>query len=142
MPASRRTLATSWLGAVLVLGLSACGATLSAPTVEDGAEFYRDACASCHGIGGRGDGPAASALKIPPPDLTRLRQQYGGTFPRNMLIEVIAGERQFAAHGSREMPVWTRRFGRPNGATAVAAIYAHQRLEALASYIETMQRTE
>lgn len=124
----------------LALLLSACSSTLRAPTVEDGAVFYREACASCHGIGGRGEGPAAAALKVPPTDLTTLTQRYGGTFPREALIEIIAGERQLAAHGSREMPVWSQRFGPHNGATAVAALYARRQLEALVTYIETLQR--
>ena len=34
---------------------------------RDSFEFY---CASCHGTGGKGDGPIASALKVPPTDLT------------------------------------------------------------------------
>ena len=37
-----------------------------------GADTFREYCAVCHGIGGRGNGPAASALKVPPPDLTML----------------------------------------------------------------------
>lgn len=31
---------------------------------------YDQMCASCHGAGGKGDGPAAAALKPPPSNLT------------------------------------------------------------------------
>ncbi len=35
-----------------------------------GAETYRERCAVCHGVGGRGDGPAAFTLNPRPVDLT------------------------------------------------------------------------
>jgi mono/diheme cytochrome c family protein len=35
-----------------------------------GKEMYISYCAACHGTDGKGNGPAASALKIPPADLT------------------------------------------------------------------------
>ena len=42
-------------------------------------EFY---CATCHGRDGKGNGPVAAALKVVPPDLTRLARDNGGAFPR------------------------------------------------------------
>ncbi len=63
-------------------------------------------CASCHGISGKGNGPAASALKKAPADLTLLARTNAGKFPEeavgNFLPDFPAG--QF--HGSAEMPVW------------------------------------
>jgi high-affinity iron transporter len=35
----------------------------------DAAAIYADRCAFCHGVSGRGDGPAGVALKPPPRDL-------------------------------------------------------------------------
>lgn len=126
--------------AVLILLVHGCGISMQAPTVEDGAEFYRAACASCHGVDGRGDGPIAAALKAPPTDLTTLRHRHGGVFPRALVIAVITGERPIATHGTRDMPVWSQRFDPPAGATDVAAIYARRRIEILTTYIETIQR--
>ena len=40
-----------------------------------GKQMFGDYCAPCHGLSGKGDGPAASALKIPPADLTQLAQE-------------------------------------------------------------------
>lgn len=37
---------------------------------EEGKEKYAVYCASCHGITGEGDGPAAAALAVKPTDLT------------------------------------------------------------------------
>jgi mono/diheme cytochrome c family protein len=68
-------------------------------------EFY---CATCHGRDGKGRGPAAAALKIPPPDLTRLAVRNGGTFPRQRVEAFVTngGSVLTPPHGSSDMPVW------------------------------------
>jgi mono/diheme cytochrome c family protein len=138
---------TGW-NAALSVGLlccaSACGIHFCPPSSEaDGKQLYLSACASCHGVSGTGDGPVVSALKTPTPDLTRLAVKYGGQFPRTFVIETIAGEQNFAAHGSREMPVWSQRFGTGGfGAPAIASVYARGNIELLTNYIETIQRPE
>src|SRR5271157_556797 len=71
-----------------------------------GKEMYLAYCASCHGPDGKGNGPAAPALKTPPTDLTKLAAGNGGTFPANHVAEIIKGDRLTAAHGNKEMPVW------------------------------------
>jgi mono/diheme cytochrome c family protein len=65
-----------------------------------GESLYRRLCASCHGVGGRGDGPAGAALCRRPPDLTRLRSGM----PE--LMRQIDGRRTIRAHGTAQMPVW------------------------------------
>src|ERR1700683_3725370 len=45
-----------------------------------GSEMFINYCAVCHGKSGNGDGPAASALKVPPADLTTLAKRNGGKF--------------------------------------------------------------
>jgi putative copper resistance protein D len=42
----------------------------TADSIERGASLYREHCASCHGARGYGDGPAAAALSVRPPNLT------------------------------------------------------------------------
>jgi putative copper export protein/mono/diheme cytochrome c family protein len=42
----------------------------SANAISIGADLYPEHCASCHGADGRGDGPDAKGLPIPPADLT------------------------------------------------------------------------
>ena len=39
-------------------------------SIARGATLFAANCSNCHGAGGRGDGPAAGALPIPPADLT------------------------------------------------------------------------
>lgn len=74
--------------------------------VTAGAELYRMYCATCHGIDGRGDGPAAEAMKRPPSDLTTIAKRNGGKFPDFRVTHIIDGYEVTAAHGSRDMPVW------------------------------------
>ena len=45
-------------------------AAVTPAVLERGAQLYKANCAVCHGDQGRGDGPAASALKPPPRDHT------------------------------------------------------------------------
>jgi mono/diheme cytochrome c family protein len=71
-----------------------------------GKKVYSEYCASCHGISGRGDGPAASALKIPPADLTALASHNKGVFPSLKVMQAIKAGPRVPAHGSEIMPVW------------------------------------
>lgn len=41
----------------------------AAPSLARGREIYQQACGSCHGLAGRGDGPAAGGLDPPPANL-------------------------------------------------------------------------
>ena len=43
-----------------------------------GEQMYTVYCAACHGNVGKGDGPAAEALEVPPRDLTILARNNGG----------------------------------------------------------------
>lgn len=115
--ASRMT-AIGWtLAATLAasgVALTARGQTLPAPNPPlvirsvAGADLFRFYCATCHGRDGKGEGPAAAALKVAPPDLTLIARRQGGTFPRERVEAFVAndGEPLIAAHGSAEMPVW------------------------------------
>ena len=95
--------------------LSGCGGVDWAPgwtgigagaaAVPDGAALYQSYCASCHGAGGQGDGPAAAGLSVPPADLTRLAQRNGGTFPMVVVMSRIDGYTQGPAMvGQGAMP--------------------------------------
>jgi mono/diheme cytochrome c family protein len=75
-------------------------------SATNGPEMYKAYCAVCHGIDGKGHGPAAEVLKVPPPDLTTLAKMNGGKYPFDHVTSTIRGEVRLPAHGSKEMPVW------------------------------------
>jgi mono/diheme cytochrome c family protein len=100
-----------------------------------GARLYREHCATCHGVDGRGNGPMVATLLRRPPDLTRYANNNGGVFPDARLYRLIDG-RDMAAHGSHEMPVWGRVFLR-EGPDAAAA---QEKVDALVKYLAAMQR--
>ncbi len=72
----------------------------------EGPDLYRAYCAPCHGVDGRGNGPAAAALKATVPDLTLLSKNNRGEFPAKLVRNTITGDDLVAVHGSREMPIW------------------------------------
>jgi mono/diheme cytochrome c family protein len=73
---------------------------------SSGKAMYLAYCASCHGKDGKGVGPAASALKSAPTDLTQLAANNGGRFSENHVSETIKGDFGTPSHGSKDMPVW------------------------------------
>jgi len=73
---------------------------------SSGKDMYTAYCASCHGKDGKGNGPAASALKSVPTDLTQLAASNGGRFPENHVYQAIKGDSGTPSHGSKDMPVW------------------------------------
>jgi len=107
-------LSTAWLfplAAVSWLALAWPGGRADAQTVNDGttvsgSALFRSYCASCHGIGGRGDGPIAAHLRRSPADLTRLAAANNGIFPAERLVRIIDGRQVVRVHGDSDMPVW------------------------------------
>ena len=82
---------------------------------SSGKEMYDSYCASCHGVDGKGDGPAAPALKAVPANLTTLAVKNGGAFTSAHVATEIQGAAMIPAHGSNEMPVWGPIFMRSAG---------------------------
>lgn len=78
--------------------------------VSAGRESFLKYCASCHGTKGKGDGPAAFAMKTPPTDLTTLSKRHEGRFPVGYVGALLKFGRNLASHGSEEMPVWGAHF--------------------------------
>jgi mono/diheme cytochrome c family protein len=101
-----------------------------------GKEMYTTYCAVCHGTDGKGGGPAASALKVPPTDLTLLSKNNGGKYPALKVTSAIHGESALPAHGSKEMPVWGALFFNMSGGHQGEV---QQRVANLTKYIEGLQ---
>src|SRR5215470_8953865 len=88
---------------------------MKATSAASGQEMYESYCASCHGAEGKGNGPAAEALKVPPTDLTALAQKNGGKYPAMKVASILRGEEVPAAHGSKDMPIWGHVFWSMSG---------------------------
>ena len=105
-------------------------------SVSSGKEMYHAYCAACHGADGKGDGPASSALKSRPSDLTNLAKRNAGKFPELKVFGAINGDLRVAAHGSKDMPTWGAVFGQMEG-SGVAGVKL--RIRNLTKYIESLQ---
>lgn len=103
-----------FLGLALVTGLTIArpqGASEQKPVARrnaaaEGKEIFVKHCASCHGTDGTGKGPAAVALKTPPPDLTALARRHEGKYPAGYVGALLKFGRSRTSHGSEDMPVW------------------------------------
>jgi len=100
-----------------------------------GKEMFVEYCAVCHGKDGKGSGPAASALKKAPADLTTLTSRNNGKFPEARVAEYIHGDSEVSAHGSREMPIWGDLFRQLDREPGVAQM----RLSNLETYLKSLQ---
>jgi|SRR5579872_657003 len=101
-----------------------------------GEEMFKTYCAVCHGTDGKGNGPAASALKNAPADLTTLAKINGGKFPAMKVSSTIEGQSNIPVHGTQEMPIWGQLFwGLSHGHGAEV----QQRVGNLTTYIESLQ---
>lgn len=106
---------------------------------------YRNSCAQCHGMSGKGDGPVGAFLKSMPPDLTVLQKGNGGVFPVTKVYSVIDGSEAVDLHG-RAMPLWGNRYrariaADPDGnfSPADTEVYVTMRILSLIEYLSTIQ---
>ena len=102
----------------------------------DGKQMYTSYCAPCHGVDGRGHGPAASALRVQPTDLTGLAKMNHGKFPDTHIVAVVRFGTEVRAHGSAEMPVWGPILSKMN---TVNPQEKDLRTSNLSRYLETIQ---
>ena len=113
---------------------------VNAPSTSpaSGPEMFKRYCAACHGADAKGHGPATSALKVPPPDLTLLSKNNHGKFPDVHVYSTIRGDVNFNAHGSPDMPVWGTLF-RSMANNSDDDRQLAMRLSNLCRYIESLQ---
>jgi mono/diheme cytochrome c family protein len=98
-------------------------------------EMYGAYCASCHGKDGKGNGPAAPALKMAPSDLTTMAKRNSGKFPIYAVLKTLESGIDNPAHGNVEMPIWGTLFQSLNANDGTVKL----RMYNLARYIEGLQ---
>jgi len=105
---------------------------------------YRQYCASCHGMSGKGNGPVAEALSKSPADLTQLSKTHGGKYPAKLVYQTIDGRQLVKSHGTREMPVWGTVFRlRENGLGGGPPLSDEQvkeRIKPIVEFVKSLQQ--
>jgi len=104
-----------------------------------GASMFKDYCAACHGIDGKGNGPAVEFLKAPPPDLTTMANRYN---EKSVTVKVEAvlnfgPQTKANAHGTLDMPFWGQTFRRMRPSNDAEA---KMRINNLSNYINSIQQ--
>ena len=106
------------------------------PSVSiEGKVLFKQYCAVCHGIDAKGAGPAASALKQQPTDLTQISKRNQGKFPEDRMLRVLQGQERIVSHGTAEMPVWGTILYQMNSNLSTGQIQIHSLLR----YVEGLQ---
>jgi mono/diheme cytochrome c family protein len=126
----------------LIVMLSVSAAAQDKPPRDDpnsGRMLYRTYCATCHGVDGRGNGPAAGTLLTPVPDLTTITLRRAGEFPAGEMAQVIDGRQPLPAHMRGEMPRWGVILDRMELKNERAV---KDRIAALVAYLEALQRKQ
>ena len=132
---------------LLTLAIAQQAATApSTPTVKhvpinrapmnSGKDMFNSYCAVCHGTDAKGAGPAASAMKTNPVDLTALAKKSGGKYPASHVAAVLRGQAITASHGSQDMPIWGPLF---SSISQGHEAQVQERIANLVNYVETLQ---
>lgn len=102
-----------------------------------GANNFAQYCVACHGKDAKGTGTLAASLNPKPADLTLLSKTNGGTYPRDMVFQIIDGSKKVKGHGGGEMPQWGATFLASAGSDNADAV--KRRIDSLVDYLETLQ---
>jgi mono/diheme cytochrome c family protein len=103
---------------------------------NSGKAMYDSYCAVCHSKDAKGNGPAASAMKTPPTDLTQMAKNNGGKYPAAHVAAVLKGQAMNPSHGSEEMPIWGPLF---SSISQGHEGQVQQRITNLVTYLEGVQ---
>lgn len=101
---------------------------------DSGKRMYADYCAACHGMDGKGNGPAVEFLKAQPSDLTTMAKRNDGKFPEQQFASVLRLGTSSHPHGTSDMPIWGPLFRSQN--KDVVELRIHN----LTLYVESMQQ--
>ena len=137
----RRGACTILIASGICLAVGTASAQVSQPSTAK-KDFVLH-CADCHGIDGKGKGPATEVIPgFQPANLTLLTKNNGGQFPRQEVYDVIDGRKRMSGHfdPDTDMPLWGLTFqpeGREFSKEAEEKVKA--RIAGLVAYIEGIQ---
>ena len=126
------------LSALMAASIFSSGSVSAEEELIGAAEFLAS-CASCHGVGAKGDGKKAKDLDVAPADLTLLAKDNDGVYPFLEVYNIIDGRTEASGHGDRLMPVWGDRYSTEIGGPFGGEAAVHAQILELVSYIKTMQ---
>lgn len=125
--------ATAWQGPIIKVKHVAAGYV----NPSDGRAMYAAYCASCHGVTGKGDGPAAPAFRQVPTNLTLLAKNNRGKFPTLLVMHTVKFGPSARVRGNIQMPVWNDNFSRMHWYSDDSIPQIRTRV--LTEYIKTLQ---
>ena len=105
---------------------------------SSGKQMFRDYCAACHGMEGKGDGPVARFLRTPPADLEALAQHNGGKYPADKVAATLRLGTDSGAHGTSDMPTWGPLFRSQDKKAGLG--FAEVRIHNLTEYVKSLQQ--
>lgn len=116
-------------------------AAQEAEVIAAGKEEFRHSCVLCHGLSGAGESVMTTfnLLTITPPDLRRINERHGGTFPFWYVYRVIDGREVIRGHGTRDMPIWGTVFIEQEDSTIARESRALGRILSLIYYVQSIQ---
>jgi hypothetical protein len=101
-------------------------------------------CADCHGVDGKGNGPAVQVIPgFKPVDLTVLSRNNGGKFPHDYVYEIIDGRKRLPGHydADTDMPLWGLTFQKEGSEfSKQSEEKVKARIDAMVAYIEGIQQ--
>lgn len=121
-----------------------CASAASAEPIQEGADLFAEACATCHGTDAKGDGPMAKVMAVQPADLTQISLMNDGNFPTARIIRIVDGTTLLTAHGS-PMPLFGMLFRGPSETFVDAdgnEFIASRAIGNVVAWIETIQAEE
>ena len=133
------------MGVLAVWSLLVCFNAGAAPeeqaSVEAGRVLFKRLCASCHGVGAKGDGVMTEVLKVTPADLTTIAARNNGVFDSQKVMAFIDGRERVLPHGTLAMPVWGEKLGGAEGTPQLEKdIRLRSRLLSLTMFLKSIQR--